>query len=292
MNPRERIAQTLRGAPVDRVARGEFFIADEFARASCPAAETLFEAQRQIIEQFDLDVAAVSLSAGWGALEQPPADRALEMLMRWRAETDRFVWAVLDGPFSAAARARGFQALMHYIHGAPHVARDLFWQGAEEARLIAQAVRDAGADGVVLGEDIAYGARTYLAPKDLRELYFPALRAAAHEIRNLGLVVFFHSDGNLNAVLADLAACELDGVQGLEPEAGMTLSAARAQTGAALTLWGNFGFEFLSAARTEAEIAEVVRAVTASPPVIAGSCGGLVPGLNPATLRQIYCALG
>jgi uroporphyrinogen decarboxylase len=181
---------------------------------------------------------------------------------------------------------------MHALLGAPHRARDLFRRGADDARVIARAARDAGAEGVILGEDVAYGRTTYIAPNDLRELYFPYLRELARQIRALGLAVFFHSDGNLNAILDDLAACELDGIQGLEPAAGMDIGAARARVGDALTLWGNLGYAFLSAPRTDAEMDAAVRATQSGSAsrgkIILGSCSGLVPGMNIETVRRAH----
>jgi uroporphyrinogen decarboxylase len=292
MNHRERVFKTLRSEPVDRIARGEFFIADDFVRdffALREDAPIEFEHHREIITQLDLDLACVSVSAGWGALEQPDEPRAFEMLARWRAENDRFVCALMDGPFSAAVQARGFNELMHAIRGAPELARDLFQRGADAARVIANAARDAGAEGVVLGEDIAYGKQTYIAPDDLRALYFPALRDLVRDLRARDLVVFFHSDGNLNAVLDDLVACQFDGIQGLEPDAGMTMRGTRARVGDAITLWGNLNFDFLSAPRADAEIARATRDVIESNGrVIFGSCGGLVAGMNVETVRRVH----
>jgi len=251
-----------------------------------------------VIEALDLDIAPVSFSEGWGALTQPDPDRALESLMLWRVESDRFLCALIDGPFSVAVQARGFNALLHAVRGAPHVARDLFRQGAEETRIVAQAARDAGADGVILGEDIAFGRSTYIGPNELRDLYFPALHAAAREIHALGLAVLFHSEGNLNEILDDLRACDLDGLQGLEPESGMQIPAVRERVGSTLTLWGNLSFDFLSAPRAEEEIRSAVsQLVTLSFPAgrrtkfIFGSCGGLVQGLNVETVKRVYAAL-
>ncbi len=291
LSHRKRILKTLRGEPTDRIPRGEFFIADEFVRAFLSLPEVGFDQQHAVVAQLDLDIAPVAFSAGWGATKQPDEDRALESLVRWRAESDRFVVALIDGPFSAAVKARGFEMLMRYVHSAPQFAREDFRYGAEETRVTAQAVRDAGADGVVLGEDMAYNQSTFFSPEQLRELYFPELAQAARDIRALGLAVFFHSDGNLNAVLDDLAASGLDGLQGLEPEAGMQIRAVRERVGSALTLWGNLSFDFLSAPRSNAEIDAAVRAVESTGGrLVLGSCGGLVEGLNVDTVRRVHRA--
>ncbi len=292
MSHRDRVIHTLRGEPVDRIARGEFFLADEFVRAFLSLADDTpigHDQRAVIIEQLDLDIAAVALSEGWGALTQPDEDQAIESLARWRAESDRFVLAVMDGPFSAAVKAAGFEALMRYAHSFPNIAQDYFERGAEEARVIAQAVRDAGAEGVVLGEDLAYNRATFFSPTQLRETYFPALTQLVRALHSLGLVVLFHSDGNLNSILTDLTACKLDGLQGLEPTAGMTIHRTREIVGGQLVLWGNLSFDFLSQARTDAEIEMAINAIIEpGGQVILGSCGGLVSGMKIETVRRVY----
>lgn len=289
---RERIIKTLNGESIDRVAHGEFFIADEFVREFFSLADNekiSHDHRASIVEQLDLDIAAVSFSEGWGAVQQPDDDHALESLARWHAESDRFIFAVIDGPFSAAVKTAGFDALMKYVHSVPEVARDYFQRGADETRIVAQAVRDAGADGVVLGEDLAYNRSTFFSPKQLRELYFPALRDAARHLHALGLAAFFHSDGNLNSILTDLAACKLDGLQGLEPGAEMSMRGVREKIGSAMTLWGNLSFDFLSAARTDAEIDAAIKSIVdGNGKVIVSSCGGLVGGMNIATVRRVH----
>lgn len=283
MTPRERLRNTLRGAPTDRWARGELFIAAEFLRAF-PPPHTL----EHVVAELDLDLVSIPFSTGWGTLQQPDEDRALEAVMEWRTR-DRFVFALIDGPFSVAVKQTGLDALMRYTHAWPDVARAAFQHGADETRLVAQAVRDAGAEGVILGEDIAYNRGTFLAPRALAAHYFPVLRETVHALRALGLVVFFHSDGNLEAVLDKLVQCEFDGWQGLEPEAGMSLARVRERVGEHLTLWGNLSFDFLHVERTEAEIAQTLDALLHnSGKLILGSCGGLVAGLNIETVRRVY----
>jgi uroporphyrinogen decarboxylase len=291
MNSRERISKILRGDLPDRLAHGEFFISDEFVRAfhALDADASLEWTHRQsVIEQLDLDIAPVSFSEGWGALDQPDPDRALDALMRWR-DLDRFAIAVMDGPFSAAVRTRGFNEMMHAIHGAPHVARDAFARGADDMLVVVHAAHDAGADGILFGEDIAYGRQTYVSPDALRNLLFPELHRLVRATRDLGLAVLFHSDGNLNAILADLIACEFDGLQGLEPDAQMDVVSTRARVGDALTLWGNLSYDFLAGTPSDDELrAEINHLRGNNRKFILGSCGGLVAGMNGETVRRVH----
>jgi uroporphyrinogen decarboxylase len=122
-------------------------------------------------------------------------------------------------------------------------------------------------------------------------------------VHALGLKVFFHSDGSLGAILSDLAACGLDGIQGLEPEAGMKVRTAREQVGLALTLWGNLSFEFMGKPRTDAEIANAISDLISASSgqgiaaegefdhLFLGSCAGLVQGMDVNTVRRVYSAI-
>lgn len=295
MQHRERVLKTLRGEEPDRVVRGEFYIDDEFVRVFSGAERAIeFSHVQSVVDELDLDVAAVSISGGWGAIEHPNEERAFDFLSRWRTESDRFVFAVIDGPFSATARMRGFEMLMHLIKSTPAATRAAFRNGADEALVVARATRDVGADGVILGEDIAYGQRTYFSPNDLRAMYFPVLKELVQEIHDLGLVVFFHSDGNLNAVLDDIVATGVDGIQGMEPESGMNLREVRERVGNAVTLWGNLSFTLFAKKRTPEEIDVALKSLVVSESKsksIWGSCSGLGQGMKPDTVRQVYRAM-
>jgi hypothetical protein len=78
-------------------------------------------------------------------------------------------------------------------------------------------------------DDIAYKTSTHVSPAWLRRYWLPRLKrlnAAWHE---RGTRCIFHSDGNLWAVLDDLVAAGIDGINPIEVQAGMTVRALRAK---------------------------------------------------------------
>lgn len=78
-------------------------------------------------------------------------------------------------------------------------------------------------------DDIAYKTSTHVSPAWLRRYWLPRLKrlnAAWHE---RGTRCIFHSDGNLWAVLDDLIAAGIDGINPIEVQAGMTVRALRAK---------------------------------------------------------------
>ncbi len=70
MSHRERVLKALRGEAANRIARGEFFIADEFVStflALDVGTVVAHEHRINLIERLDADIAAVAFSEGWGA---------------------------------------------------------------------------------------------------------------------------------------------------------------------------------------------------------------------------------
>jgi uroporphyrinogen decarboxylase len=109
-------------------------------------------------------------------------------------------------------------------------------------------------------------------------------------IQAAGLPVVFHSDGNLWDVLDDLVATGINGLQGIEPGAGMSLAGVRRQVGPDLCLWGNIDIGWLAQPRPPEEITrqvELLLAPLAGTPAILGTSGGLVAGLPPSNVEAM-----
>ena len=75
-----------------------------------------------------------------------------------------------------------------------------------------------------LGDDIAFKSGPLLKPSWLREHYFPRLARAIAAWHASGIKVLFHSDGNLNPILDDLAEAGIDGLNPIEILAGMDVA--------------------------------------------------------------------
>ena len=95
---------------------------------------------------------------------------------------------------------------------------------------------------VYFGEDICYNRGPMVPVRTLREIYFPHLRRSIEPLKDAGLNIIWHSDGNIMPILNDLLDCGVDGFQGFQQETGPTLehfSGLRSQAGRKLILWGS-----------------------------------------------------
>jgi uroporphyrinogen decarboxylase len=108
----------------------------------------------------------------------------------------------------------------------------------------------------------------------------------------LEIPVFFHSDGNLTAVMDDLVGIGFHGFQCLESEAGMDLGYLKATYGQRVCLWGNLDPAEFFIERKPEELEKAVRLIidVAAPGggFIFGTSSGLVDGMRPENLETVY----
>ncbi len=293
-SPREYVRCLLAGEAGHRLAVGELVLDRELVRSLfglAPDAAVPLAAEQALLERWGHDLVVVPFSYGWGASQQPETADALFRLGYWRQHSHLFVFALVDGPFSLAVRAWGWEeTLMRFGRQAaevPALLSDAVLALSEQLATIAAA----GADGIIVGDDIAYRRGPYVRPDILARLYFPYLHLLVRAAQDVGLPVVFHSDGNLWPIWDELMRIPLSGIQGLDPMSAMSLALARERSHPRLCLWGNLDLGWLAQPRDAAAIREHLHRLldpVADTPIILGTCGGLMPGLPAATLDALY----
>lgn len=292
---REAMRMALTGEWPRRLLRGELVVDDVFIRdvVGLEGEAIPWSARHAVLKRLNHDLAVVSFSGGWGAPQQPDPEEAEFLVQQWHDESDLFVLGLVDGPFSAAAKAWGWEGALARLAKPGPAEQRFMAEAVVEFAEYAERLAALGADGILIGDDIAYRRATYINPAALRLSYFPYLTVMVEAGQAAGLPVVFHSDGNLWAVLDDLMAAGINGLQGLEPGAAMTLAGVRERVGSELCLWGNVDVGWLSLPHTAEEIVEHVTrllAPLAGTPVILGTSGGLMPGVPGENVEAMYRA--
>lgn len=189
---------------------------------------------RQLREDFDIDQARREYARMMMNVQKEMGD------MLWVPYTGgacRFMW------YSEFGYRPYFLAVMKY----PHAVEELYRYSGEEARLrnkaIAQAiVRNDLPPFVYFGEDICYNKGPMIPVSLLDEIYFPHLRRAMEPLKESGINIIWHSDGNIMPIVHHLIECGVDGFQGFQEETGTTLEKLvqlRSKRGRKLILWGS-----------------------------------------------------
>lgn len=90
-----------------------------------------------------------------------------------------------------------------------------------------------------IGDDIAYKGALMFSPEFLRETFIKSLARTIEPVKKAGMKVIFHSDGYVMDILDDMVEVGIDGLNPIEPIAGMDIGLIKRRYGNKLILVGN-----------------------------------------------------
>jgi uroporphyrinogen decarboxylase len=192
---------------------------------------------------------------------------------------------LLRGTFVRSWRLRGMEELFvdmvrrpEFVH---HLARLVTDYNLELCR---EAI-GAGADVLIIEDDIAGNEGPLMSPQHFHEFIAPYNREVLDLAHAHGLRVVRHSDGNLWPVLDTLLFMGYDGLNPLEPQAGMALKRVKDYCGERICLLGNIDCGQLLCHGSEEEVVAAVRqAIENAAPgggYILCSSNSIHPGVRP-----------
>ena len=295
MEPKDRVLAAIRHERTDRTPKGEIFIDDTVVQSSLGCEKVAFEERKEFVRLLGLDLICRSPffpPQSEKTTLPKPSEADWDDLKDWSSQTDRFIFINLDGMMGWGMKLFGFRKWMVDLSRRSPYLSD-YIRAVETLNLeLAVQARDLGAMGVLIADDLGYQHGLMFSPELLQLYFFPSLARQTETLINLGLPVFFHSDGNLNGILADLAGMNLAGLHGLEDAAGMDLRSIKQQYGSRLCLWGNLDPGHLVFPRSREEIARqvdsILKAAGRDGGFIFGTNSGLFKGVRPENLRTIY----
>lgn len=221
----------------------------------------------------------------------PPDDNWIEndWLNHLRKEKARFEPYTMYVPgwgcgFHATYGLMGQELFSYAIYDDPvNVERLLEWQ-TEIAYRIAKATARANLCPMYfIGDDIAYKGALLFSPAFLRRTFLKSLKKCMEPIKAAGQKVIYHSDGYLMDILDDLVDAGIDGLNPIEPLAGMDIGYLKKRYGKRLVLVGNVDCSQVLPLGTVEEVVEATKACLRA----AGHGGGLFIGSSseivPAT---------
>lgn len=103
----------------------------------------------------------------------------------------------------------------------------------------AQAMVEAGADFILLVNDVAFNAGPFISPKQFSEFVTPYYQRAVEAIKAMGVICIVHSDGNLMPVLDQMLSLKAHCLHSIDPMAGMDIAEVKRLTYPQMALMGN-----------------------------------------------------
>ena len=153
----------------------------------------------------------------------------------------------------------------------------------------------AGLDVLVIEDDIAMDKGPLLSVEHFKTFINPYNRQIVEKARQKGLKVIRHSDGNLWPLLDVLLGTGYDGINPLEPQAGMTIKKVKAYCGDKICLLGNIDcVELLPNGTTkqvEQAVVQTIEDGAAGGGLIVSSSNSLHPGVNPGNCIAMFEAV-
>lgn len=127
-----------------------------------------------------------------------------------------------------------------------------------------------GVDVVVFGDDYSDKNGPMMSPKHFRQFVLPGLKRCVDAAHKAGAYVIKHTDGNIMPIIEDIISTGIDGLNPLEPPAGMDIALIKQKYGKQVALVGNIDCgDLLSLAS-----ADEVRRVTKETIRVAAPGGG------------------
>jgi uroporphyrinogen decarboxylase len=103
---------------------------------------------------------------------------------------------------------------------------------------IVKRLAEAGVEIVWMFDDLGYKGQTIFSLKQLREFILPYYKQIYQACRKHGMLIIQHSCGNIDEFLPDMVDAGLNGIQALEPAAGVDLAHLKETLGDRLCFLG------------------------------------------------------
>ena len=216
-------------------------------------------------------------------------------LARDRFKGEKALFWLMRGSFVRTWRLMGMENMMLKMFDDPDLVHRVSALVLEYNLELLDMLVEAGLDVLVIEDDVADKNFPLISPDQFKEFVNPYNARLVDEAHQKGLKVVRHSDGNLWPILDILLETGYDGLNPLEPQAGMDLARVKEYCGGRICLLGNIDCIDLLPHGTPDQVDEAVKQAIAA----AGQGGGLIicssnslhPGVDPENCMAMFKAV-
>ena len=195
---------------------------------------------------------------------QPPDPHAphriqamVERIQRFKGK--RAIFVPLRDVWSNPRDLMGYENLLIKCALEPDLVGQLVEKCIDHSIAMLSIAAELGGEIVMSGDDIADNNRTLISPKMWDAIFMPHFRRWVAAIHDHGMYYWKHTDGNIQAILPALVDAGIDGIDPIEPVAGMDLAEIKQTWGNKIAIKGNVDCAQLLVNGTEHEVEEAVK---------------------------------
>jgi len=181
------------------------------------------------------------------------------------------------------ASGQGWEVFAQLLSEAPHHLEKIWDEKVERAVMRNSVYAEYNLAPVIqLCEDLGHKGGLVISPEHIRRYFIPRLKTTIQPLKDARIKVIFHSDGNIMEILDDLIEAGIDGINPIDPSAGMDIGLIKKKYGRMLILTGNVDGSRILPFGTEEEVREEVagcieKASSGGGHLIQCGCGELMP---------------
>ncbi len=191
----------------------------------------------------------------------------------------------LAGVFESASQGMGMVYYSKMLHKNPSFIKEVHEVIAEFTAACYRSYIEAGAELFIESGDLAYHTGPMMSPKRFYELLLPAYKIITDTVHEKRCKIVLHTDGQITPLLDFIVDCGFDGLQSLEPTAGVDLALVKKKVGDKLCLMGNIDVAHVLTYGTKEEVYDAVKFAIRT----AGPGGGFIvsaANMHPAVKVQ------
>jgi uroporphyrinogen decarboxylase len=182
------------------------------------------------------------------------------------------VFGSVRGTFGFLFIALGLENLTYAMYDDPELLQEIIEAADDFWTQLGLKLIEAGCTALYVANDMGMNGSTLISPAQLREFFFPSLRKQIAAWKAAGGKVLFHSCGNVDAVLEDLADMGIDALNNIQVHSGMNLASVKERIGDRVTVVGNIDATGIMCGTDQTLISDAIRQVIDT----AGYDGGLI----------------
>jgi len=216
VNQKENAAAALKHSSPPRLPRGELFLAGKFLDVYFP------DPRGDFIEQAASAASLLGLSVIGVDLNE---ERSRSLLREGRCDRMReyFTVGYINGPVMQAIQQHGFRQAMACFKKDRQALNSIISGVLKDFRETCRLAGKNELSAIALTDDIAGNKGLLLSPGDFTDIVLPCYRQVAEVIKSNDLYAFFHSDGDIRAIIEPLIGAGYDCIHPVDAQAGLDL---------------------------------------------------------------------
>jgi uroporphyrinogen decarboxylase len=203
---------------------------------------------------------------GWADLEKwnPPDPHAPHRIKSLQEKIDpykqtRGIIVRIRDVWSNPRELMGYQNLLLQCALDPDLVEQVVIKCIDHSIAMLDIAADLGGEIVMSGDDIADNNRSLISPAMLEKIFMPHFKRWVDAIHAHGMFYWKHTDGNIDEILPMLVDAGIDGIDPIDPLAGMDLAKVKQQWGDRVAIKGNVNCAVELTDGTEQDVEEAVK---------------------------------